>query len=441
MNHIIETKPLIETVIESLNHEGRGVAHINGKVVFIHNALPGETVRFRYIKKHRAHDEAVAEEIITPSADRVMSLCPHYNRCGGCSLQHLSADAQIAHKQAMLLEQLKHFGEVVPKEMIPPLTGPITGYRHKARLGVHFTPKKNMLYVGFREKNGRYIADIETCSNLHPSIGQKINTLRDFLFTFEHRETIPQIEVAIGDDQTALVIRHLEPLSPQEIDQLREFAQRESFEIYLQPKKMDSVYKLWPEDKIERLHYALPDHQIDMQFHPCDFTQVNPAINRQMVTQAIEWLKLQSTDTVLDLFCGLGNFTLAMSRYAKEIVGVEVDELMIARGQENAKNNQCNNVNFYAANLFEPNTTASWFKKPYNKILLDPPRSGAQEIIQLFPTWPIEKIVYVSCNPATFARDAGILVNQQKFKLVTLCMMDMFPHTTHVEVMGLFVRR
>jgi len=428
------------TTIENLSHDGRGVAHIEGKTVFIENALPNEQVRFQYRKKHRAYDEAFAVEVLTTSPDRVAPPCPYDAICGGCSLLHCSTNAQLKHKQSALLEQLKHFGQIEPEHIVDPIQAHTLGYRTKARLGVHYLQKKDLMFVGFREKNGRYIADIQSCAVLHASIGTKVHLLRELISHFSIKHAIPQIEVAVGDTETALVIRHLEPFLPEELDQLCQFGAKEHLSIYLQPKNMASIHKIFPKDANELLSYTLPDHQVTIQFHPCDFKQVNQAINNKMVSRAIEWLELNNTDTVLDLFCGLGNFSLPMVKYCKKVIGVEGSLEMVERARKNAKNNQLTSVEFFVSNLFEPVKSQPWFSQTANKLLLDPPRSGALEIIQQLKNVLFEKIVYISCNPATFARDAGELVHQQGYHLKYLGILDMFPHTTHVESIALFTR-
>jgi 23S rRNA (uracil1939-C5)-methyltransferase len=424
--------------IESLSHDGRGIAHIDGKTTFIRNALPGEEVEFQYTNKRGSFDQGVATKILTASHQRAEPLCPHTEMCGGCCLQHLNPDNQIEHKQQVVLDMLQHFGKVAPQEILPPLVSDNYGYRHKARLGVRFVVKKCNVLVGFREQNGRYISEITNCQILHPTVGNKITALRELITDLNSLRIIPQIEIAVGDKRTALIIRHLKPLPIIDIEKIIKFAQQHNFEIYLQPKGLNSIHKIWPEDNSERLYYALPDHKVELKFHPCDFTQVNPAINRKMVNQIIELLNPQADDQILDLFCGLGNFTIPLAKYCKYIVGIEGDKKMVDRGYENAKHNKIENIDFYEFNLKNDFSNCNWAKNQYDKLLIDPPRSGAAEIVAKIKNLNPNKILYVSCNPATLARDAGELVNNQGYKLAKIGIMDMFPHTAHMETMALF---
>ncbi len=426
-----------EITITGLTHDGRGIAQINGKKIFIENALPGEKVNFTYTKRHGRYDEGKSIDILIPSPDRVEPICKHFTVCGGCALQHMSTAAQLQLKQTMLLEQFKHFGGVQPKEILSPLIANNAGYRRKARLGVKYVIKKERLLVGFREKNGRFLADLSSCEVLHPKVGHLIESLRELIAHLNAYQTIPQIEVAIGDDATALIFRHMEPLSDADINQLINFAKLHQLDIYLQPSNPQSIHLLWPPEKQERLHYQLPAYNIEFSFHPTDFTQVNYAMNQQMVARALELLNPDSNDHILDLFCGLGNFTLPIAQLAAQVVGVEGSVEMANRATENAKKNNITNVQFYAANLTEELSTAIWQQQTYDKILLDPPRTGALEIIKQLPALKAKRIVYISCNPATLARDAGELV-AQGYQLIKAGLMDMFPHTHHIEAIALF---
>jgi 23S rRNA (uracil1939-C5)-methyltransferase len=428
-----------ETTIESLSHDGRGIAHIDGKTTFIRNALPGEKIIFKYTNMRGSFNAGVATEILSASSERVKSLCTHADMCGGCCLQHLKTEAQLKHKQQVMLEMLQHFGKVVPQEILPPLVGNNYSYRHKARLGVKHVEQKGDVLVGFREQNGRYISEILNCQILHPSVSDKIPLLRKLITSLTSLRVIPQIEVAVGDQQTALIIRHLKPLPLIDLEKIIVFAKQQKLEIYLQPKGPNTIHKIWPENNDNKLSYTLPDHEIKLQFHPTDFTQVNPEINRQMINQAIELLDPQPDDEILDLFCGLGNFTIPLAKHCKRITGIEGSKQMVERSYENAALNNIKNIDFYEFNLKNDFTNYDWAKK-YNKILIDPPRSGAAEIVAKIKKFNPEKIIYISCNPATFARDAGELVNNQGYKLTKVGMMDMFPHTAHVETMGLFVQ-
>jgi len=428
-----------KTTISALTHDGRGIAHINGKTTFIENALPGEEVLFSYTKKHSKYDEGKTTEILSPSADRVTPQCQHYGICGGCALQHLSGAAQLNLKQKTLLEQLKHFGGVEPENLLPPLEGPLWGYRRRGRLGAKYVVKKQAVLVGFREKNGRYLADLQSCEVLDPKVGTLLVPLQNLIAGLKSFQHIPQIEVAISDDTTGLVFRHMVPLDSSDIAALKNFAQTNHIQLYLQPGDTHSIHCIWPEKDPKQLYYQLPQQKLELHFNPSDFTQINSEINRKMVNLALELLEPKISDQILDLFCGLGNFTLAIAQQCKEVIGIEGSEALVAQAQKNAQHNNIHNAFFYAANLASDSLSGEWTKQNFNKILLDPPRTGALEIIQNFPKWDIERIVYVSCNPATLARDAGELA-KQGYRLFKAGIMDMFPHTNHVEAISLFIK-
>jgi len=432
------SEPLSPIKIEDLSHDGRGVAHIKGKTVFIANALAGETVIFQYLKKRRSFDAGIATDILISSNDRVEPPCQYANMCGGCSLQHMNSKAQIQHKEKTLLNQLKHFGKVDPKNILPPLTSDTLGYRRKARLGVRYVIKKEKLLVGFREKNSRFLADIDECLILHENVGKKILVLKKALSTLNAFDHIPQIEVAVGDKKTALVIRHLKPLNEEDRNRLIQLAKDENFDIYLQPKGPDSLQKLWPNNTDYFLRYSLPDENLIYDFHPCQFTQVNLNINRDMVKLAIKFLEPQKDDVILDLFCGLGNFSLPLAKRCKHLIGVEGNNTIVKQAEHNAKLNHIDNVTFYTANLNDISKKAPWVNQSFDKILIDPPRSGAYDLIQSFPTLNAKRIVYISCNPATLARDAELLVHNYGYTLTQAGVMDMFPHTAHVESIAVF---
>lgn len=434
--------------VNRLTHEGRGIASVNDKTTFIFNALPGETVEFDYNQCHGKYDEGSAVTIVAAAPNRVVAKCPHFGLCGGCNLQHLSSAAQIEFKQQMLLEQLQHFGKLTPKTILPPTTGDVWGYRHKARLGVRDVIKKSTVLVGFRERQSPYLSVMEQCEVLHPSVGRLIMPLRDLIASLHARQQIAQIEVAIGDNVTALVFRNLIELDDHDKQLLSQFAEQHQLWLYLQPGKADSVTKLFPADEQLFLSYSLTEltnrghalRPLTLQFHPLDFTQVNPSINTKMINQALKMLNLQPTDTVLDLFCGLGNFTLPMAQLAHQVVGVEGAEEMTVRARMNADLNQLQNVEFHAANLAVDCSQQPWAKQKFNKILIDPPRSGAIELLPLLASFKADIIVYVSCNPATLARDAGELVQKYGYTLQEAGVLDMFPQTAHVESIALFTR-
>ncbi len=436
--------------VERLSHEGRGIAVVAGKTTFIDNALPGETVQAMYTKRHARFDEAQLIELIQPSADRVEPPCAHTEICGGCSLQHMQPKAQIAFKQKVLEEQLRHFSQIPgglqPKRgYLPPLLGPTLGYRRKARLAVKWVEKKSALLIGFREKQGRYVAELTQCEVLDVRVGHLIAPLKELLTSLQARTQIPQIEVAIGDEQVALVFRNLIALSEADQQKLIVFAQQRGFIFYLQPAGPESVHLLWPNNSAVSLSYAMPAWNIDLQFRPVDFIQVNAEMNQRVVALAVELLALQPEDRVLDLFCGLGNFTLPMAKIAQHVVGVEGDAALIEQAKLNAELNHLAHVDFHVADLFKSPEGLAWslpkkIGEGFNKVLLDPPRLGAAEVMNWLPQLKAERIVYVSCNPATLARDLGVLC-AQGYQLETAGVMDMFPHTTHVESIALLIKK
>lgn len=425
--------------IHALSHDGRGIATIKQKTTFISGALPNETCTYKTTRKRSNYHEADALEIFPPFSElRTTPPCNHFGICGGCSLQHMHVAAQLQLKQDTLINQLKHFGRVTPESILMPLHAESIGYRRKARLGVRYVIKKNKLLVGFREKAGRYLADLDHCRVLHPIVGEQLIALRELIASLEKYQTIPQIEVAIGDKDVALIFRHLESLPYTDIEKLLQFGMKYDFHIYLQPNSPETIHKIYPKKTDYRLTYTLPEYDLEFLFHPLDFTQINLEMNRLMVKQAIQLLDLREDDRVLDLFCGIGNFTLPIARFAKQVTGVEGGAEMVTRAETNAKHNQISNVAFYSANLMEPNAEACWLQTPYEKILLDPPRAGAKEILAFLPHEHVKKIVYVSCNPATLARDAGELVHQYGYQLKNAGIMNMFPHTSHIEAMAVF---
>jgi len=429
---------VVEADITDLSHDGRGVTHINGKAVFVSRALAGERVRLRFTGKHRHYDEASVEEVLSASPDRVEARCAHFGVCGGCALQHLDPAAQIAAKQRVLLENFERIGKVQPAQWLPALTDQPWGYRRKARLSVKYVEKKGRVLVGFRESNGRYVADIARCEVLHPAVGERIALIAQLLEGMDGKREIPQIEVAAGDDLVALIFRHLQPLTARDSEALLQFGKTHGLGIYLQPGGIDSVAPLWPEDA--RLSFRLPAYDVELEFRPLDFIQVNAGMNRRMIEHALTLLEPQPGDRVLDLFCGLGNFTLPLARRAAQVTGVEGDAGLERRAQQNAQRNNVENATFFSADLAADQRATPWAKADYELLLLDPPRSGAAEILQYLPKRSARRLVYVSCHPASLARDAGTLVNQHGFKLRSAGVMDMFPHTAHVESIALFER-
>jgi 23S rRNA (uracil1939-C5)-methyltransferase len=432
--------PIISTTITGLSHDGRGITTLDdGKTTFVSGALAGEKITFKVTKQHSRYNEGEVVEVIEASPERITAKCAHFGVCGGCSMQHMNMSAQVDFKQKILLEQLKHFGRVEPEILLAPISANQWGYRRKARLGARYVRKKEKMLVGFREKATGILADMDSCLILHASVGLRLSEIRNLVASLSQVDQIPQIEVAVGDNATALIFRHMTDLPAEDLAKLIALGKEFQFEIYLQPNAPAPLQKLWPADQNNRLSYALPDYELEMQFHPLDFTQINGEVNPLMIQQALKLLDPQSTDTVLDLFCGLGNFTLPLARYAKHVIGIEGSQEMVSRGYENANHNNISNVEFHAANLaLIPDTRPAWMKKKYDKILLDPPRTGAKEIIELFPHFSASRLVYVSCNPATLARDAGELVHQQGFKLKAVGVVNMFPHTSHIEAIALF---
>lgn len=426
-----------EIEITDLSHDGRGVGRRDGKTVFVTGALTGEAVRARQTRRHRSFDEAQVLEVLTASPDRVEPKCPHYEHCGGCALQHLAEAKQIEAKQHVMLENLTRIGEVTPETVLPPLSDQRWGYRRKARLGVKWVAQKERAIVGFRERNPRFVADLSRCEVLTPSVGERIEVLAALVTSMDARERLPQIEIAAGDDAVALVFRHLDPLSDADIERLRAFAEDTGLGIYLQPKGIDSVHPL---DEPVALRFGIPAADVTLDFLPLDFVQVNAGMNQKMIAQALDLLDPQADDRVLDLFCGLGNFTLPIARRAGRVVGVEGDAGLVARARQNAASNGISNAEFHAADLTTDLSAEPWMRDGFNKLLLDPPRSGAEAVIRQLDFKGIDRVVYVSCHPGSLARDAGILVREKGYRLKAAGAMDMFPHTAHVESIALFER-
>lgn len=426
--------------ITGLSHDGRGIAHIEGKTTFISDALIGECVEFEYVKKRSRFDEAKMINLLKASEERATPDCDFFGICGGCSLQHMHTSAQVSFKQSVLMEQLQHIGRVKPEEVIPPTLAPTKHYRRKARLGVKYVDKKQKLLIGFREKDGRYLADIESCTVLHKSVGENIPLLREFIMQLHAFRHIPQLEVAVSDDVTALIIRHLVPLDDHDIACIEEFAHQHRYHIYLQPQGPQSAYLLYPKNIQERLRYYLQDYNLELLFHPTDFTQINAPINQKLIALAIDLLQPQPNENILDLFCGIGNFSLPLARLSAHVVGVEGSELMVGRGYENAAHNNITNIEFLCKNLaMTLHADDSSLKNNFDSILLDPPRTGAWDVMMQIPHWNPARVVYVSCNPATLARDVGYLC-EHGYMLKKVGVLDMFPHTSHVESIALLLR-
>ncbi|MEM1244225.1 MAG: 23S rRNA (uracil(1939)-C(5))-methyltransferase RlmD [Pseudomonadota bacterium] len=427
-------------LIENLSHDGRGICHIDGKITFVANALPSEIVELKIIKRKNKFNEAIANKINSSSVDRVTPKCDFYTLCGGCSLQHLAPKAQILHKQKALLEQLQHFANVQPKQILSPLYGPSYGYRHKARLSVRFVKKKNRVLVGFREKQSHYVCEMSHCDVLKPEISDLIMPLRELITNLSNKESIAQIEVAADAEKLCLVLRNLTAFTRQDIQALKNFAANYRIHLYIQPGDYDSIELVYPEAKTTLLKQTLVNYQLELFYQPIEFSQVNPYINEKMIQQALGLLQVKTDERVLDFFCGFGNFTLPLARQAEQVIGIEANEKAIKRAKMNAEHNQLSNVEFHAADLRLDQQHRAWTQGKFAKILLDPPRSGALELLPLIAKLNPQRIVYVSCNPATLARDIGKLVHEHQYQLDTIGIMDMFANTSHIESMALLTK-
>ncbi len=431
-------KPKIyELEIESLSHEGRGIAHLDEKVIFVSGALPGEKVVAERVFSRAKFEEAAVVEVLKPAENRIVPKCEVFGVCGGCSFQHLSSEDQIEAKGEWLKDAFKQQAKIEPKNWLEPLQVQAWGYRRKARLGVRWVAKKDKVLVGFREKKSGWIANMDRCEVLHTSIGEHLRDLGECIERLSIKSQVPQIEVAIAENNTVLILRHLEPFSAEDEQILLDCANKLGVSFYTQSGGEETVKPL---GESVVLTYSHPNHNIEMAFLPTDFTQVNFKLNQKMVSLALDLLALDKSDKVIDLFCGLGNFTLPIARYVQYVVGVEGDSGLIERAKANAVQNGIQNVDFYKADLFKEVAGFEWFRgKTYNKALIDPARSGAIEIIELLPKLGVERLVYVSCNPATLARDTEKLI-EIGYKLETAGVMDMFPQTAHIESIALFIK-
>ncbi len=433
--------------IESVDHEGQGIARdVEGKTVFVEGGLAGEVVEAHITRKKPNYDKASVDAVIVKSASRVTPQCPHFGVCGGCSMQHLEPRAQVAVKQRVLEDNLQRIGNVSPEIIFSPIEGPYWGYRHRARLSVRHVVKKGGVLVGFHEKRSSYVADMRECHVLPPHISALLPKFRELIGALTIRDRAPQIEYAEGDGLPVLVLRNLEPVPDEDLEKLREFAKEHNVQWYLQPKGPETAAPLPGET--HRLGYRLQEFGLRYPFSPTEFTQVNPHINEMLVRRAVRWLDLQPHDRVADLFCGLGNFTLPIAQRAAFTLGVEGSQGLVARARENAAvNGLSERVDFAVANLFT--ITSDWYATlpRVNKWLVDPPRDGALEVVKALPgkddsnaAARPERIVYVSCNPSTLARDASILVHEKGYRLRGAGVANMFPHTAHVESIAVFLR-
>jgi 23S rRNA (uracil1939-C5)-methyltransferase len=429
--------------IESLDQEGRGVAHVDGKAIFIEGALIGERVGYASYRKKPTYEFARATTIHRESASRVVPRCPWFGTCGGCSIQHLETGAQVAIKQRALEDALWHIGKVRADRMLPPIQGPAWEYRHRARLAVRDVAKKGGVLVGFHERRSSFVADMISCEVVPKRISALLVPLRRLVESLTIRERLPQIELAIGDRDgrpiDVLVLRILEPLQPEDVGRLHAFADLHRIQFYVQPGGPATARPLYPAD--ETLAYTLPEFDVVLPFRPTEFTQVNADINRVMVRRAVALLAPQPEERIGDLFCGLGNFTLPIARRGAFAIGVDGSSELLARARANARlNNLAERIDFHAANLFE--IGAADFERwgRIDKLLIDPPREGAIEVVKALPAQTVSRIVYVSCNPATLARDAGVLVATRGYRLSAAGVLNMFPQTAHVESIALFER-
>ncbi len=396
-------------------------------------------MRFRVLKRRRHMDEAGLVDVLVASPDRAVPRCAHFGICGGCSLQHLAPAAQLAAKQRQLLENLQRIGNVQPERVLEPLRGPEWAYRRRARLGIKYVHKKGRVLAGFREREKPYIADIKRCEVLLAPLGELPAELAALTETLGVREKMPQVEVAAGDRATALVFRVLEPLSAADLEKLAAFGAQRGLQIFVQPGGLDTVRPL--REDYPPLEYAVDGGHVVIEFGAVDFIQVNRDINSSMVDAAMKLLQPQAHDAALDLFCGLGNFTLPLARRARQVMGVEGDASLVSKARNNASRNGIGNLGLAVENLFEPKSFGAWANEHYDLVLLDPPRAGAAELLTCMSRWNPRRVVYISCHPGSLARDAQILVAEHGFALAAAGVMDMFPHTTHVESIAVFERR
>lgn len=428
---------MAEALIESIDHEGVGVAHVDGKVTFLDGGVTGETVEFTRRRSRGNFDLGTVTRVVHESAQRVTPRCRYFGACGGCAMQHVEASAQVAAKQRVLEDNLERIGKVHPESILPPVIGQAWGYRNRARLSVRYVAKKGTSLVGFRENKSTYVADIQSCEVLPPAVSRLIPELRTLFTSLAIRERIPQVELAVGDNVTVLVLRHLEPLPEEDAAKLREFADRHVIQWWLQPAGPDSAHPFHPLDA-PALDYRLPEFGITLGFGPTDFTQVNAGVNRVLVKRAVDLLDPQPGERIGDLFCGLGNFTLAIATRGADVIGMEGSKVLVDRAIANARLNGLGNATFIVHDLYTdaPGALAKFGR--VDKLLIDPPRDGAVEICKEIGENGPRRIVYVSCSPATLARDANVLVNVNGYRLVTAGVVNMFPHTGHVESIALF---
>ena len=442
------TRPEFETLVERLDDEGRGVGYHEGKVVFIEGALPGEKVRYERIRNKPNFEIGRVKEIYNAGADRVEPRCPHFGigpgSCGGCAMQHIDPVAQMRYKQTVMTDALWHIGKVVPEHILPPILGEFWHYRHRARLTVRDVAKKGGVLVGFHEKSSSYVADMTSCAILPEKISDMLVPMRELVASLTIAQRLPQIEVAVdGEGHTALVLRILEPLAPEDVEKIEAFAHAQGVDIWLQEKGPDSARPMHDE-ALTRLGLTLPEFNVRISFKPTDFTQVNPRVNEKMVSRAVRLLHVAPEHKVADFFCGLGNFTLPLARRSLRVIGIEGSEALVARARGGAAvNGLAQKTEFVARNLFtwcEDDWNALWEKMGgIDRVLIDPPREGAQALARTLAATDKrpERIVYVSCNPATLARDCAILKHEGGWRVRAAGVMNMFPHTGHVESLAI----
>lgn len=435
---------LLQCQILSLSHEGRGIAKNKGKTQFVHYALPGETVLAEVLAHRAKYDELATVKVMQASDQRVEAVCSYYGTCGGCSLQHMGHKAQLAHKQTVLADQLKHFGDLAPQQWLPLVESEPWGYRSRVRLSVDYGRKGEGLRIGFRKKASKETLDIDSCPIMASELSSALPVLKELVASISVHKALGHLELSLSREGIGVLIRHVKPLEQSDLEMLRNLAKEQKWTVFLQAGDISSIQQLWPENECREegqanLSYNLRvlKQNLALQFHPKDFTQINLGVNQKMVLLALQLLELKSDERALDLFSGLGNFTLAMAKYAKEVVGVEGSQDMVERGLFNAQANDIENVTFYESNLYSDFSAQAWTKGVYDKILIDPPRAGALDIVSNIRQFGAKRIVYISCNPATLARDAGILV-QQGYRLMQAGVLDMFPHTEHLESIAVF---
>lgn len=427
-------------IIESLDHEARGITRHEGKTIFVEGALPGEKVEYASFRKKPTYEIAQATKILRASSSRVTPACPNFGTCGGCSMQHADHSAQVAAKQRVLEDSLWHIGRVTPEQLYSPIYGEPWGYRHRARIGARLVAKKGGVLIGFHERKSSFIADMKECLNLPPHVSDLLVPLRVLVGALSIVQRLPQIEISVGEDCTVLVFRILEPLNGNDEMLLREFGDRHAVQIFLQPKGPDTVALFHPPEA-PPLRYTLPEFDLSLTFSPTEFTQVNHAINRILVRRAMALLAPHKGERIADMFCGLGNFTLPIARMGADVVGIEGSEALVRRAAENAAlNGLTDRTCFDVANLFDATEESIAALGHFDKMLIDPPREGAIELVKSLGADGPGRIVYVSCNPATLARDAAVLAGQHGYRFRGAGVVNMFPNTSHVESIALFER-